>query len=126
MSASLKTISGGLPPSLRTSFLRLLLLACSCTLKPAPIEPVRLILAICMCEENRAPVEAPPETIWTTPGGKPASAKSWPKARIPNGAVSDGVKINYNLVSRHAFPIAPEITYGVSSCYCRSNFPSCI
>ncbi len=87
---SAKTMLGDLPPS--SSVTRL---SVSAELRmislPTEVEPVKAILSPPGCFTNAAPVSGPPVTIFSTPGGRPASSANSPKRSAVSGVCSAGL-----------------------------------
>ena len=72
IAASSKTMFAPLPPS--SSVRRLPVPASSRWIHfPTPVEPVKAIFAAVLCRTTAAPVSPAPVTMFTTPGGNPAS-----------------------------------------------------
>ena len=112
MSASSNTMNGDLPPSsseTSAKFSRELV----STARAAPGPPVKEMRATKGCEVSTRPHGSPkPETMLTTPGGKPAASISSPNSSIAAEACSDAL-------STTVLPAAkagPSLTATKNSC----------
>ena len=97
-SASSKTMKGDLPPSSSDSFLPVPAVATR-MMRPTSVDPVKAILSTSGCSTSAAPVRPSPVTMFTTPGGSPASRQISAKS----SAVSE---VNSAGLSTTVFPIA--------------------
>ena len=102
-SASSHTIIGSLPPSSSVHGISARPHA-SAILRPVRTEPVNEILSQ-PASTSAAPVAPSPVTIWNTPSGRPASAKSFASASPTNGVISLGFNTT-------AFPAMSACTVG--------------
>lgn len=124
MGASAKTIAGDFPPSSSVTFFRLLLAAASWIFFPTEAEPVKLNFEMSLCDAIADPVSLPPVMNWITPGGKPASAKSGPRANDPKGDFSEALKMNCSVSVFERVCFGRCSTYGVASCQSWSYLPT--
>src|SRR5580704_10391064 len=92
-SASVKKMLGDLPPS--SSATRLSVSAALLTMiLPTAALPVKAILSTPGCATSAAPAVSPkPLMMFTTPGGKPASANQLANSRAVSGVCSAGLRI---------------------------------
>jgi hypothetical protein len=91
-SQSSKTSRGLFPPVSKVMFFKLPA-AARMMARPVMVLPVNAILSTFGCSERREPASLPyPLTIFTTPGGKPASLISVARKRAPRGVCSAGLR----------------------------------
>ncbi|SST08940.1 Uncharacterised protein [Acinetobacter baumannii] len=89
---SSRMITGDLPPSSREKRVMFSTAACPISL-PTGVEPVNASLSMPGCAASAAPASAPvPVTMFTTPGGIPASRHNWPRRRAVSGVSSAGLR----------------------------------
>ena len=87
--ASSNTTFAALPPSSSVTFLPVPA-TCFWIALPTAVEPVNAILSTSGCATSAAPVARPPVTMFTTPGGKPASSMTCASSSAVSGVVSAG------------------------------------
>ena len=89
MAASSKMTLAALPPSSSVTFFPVPATAFWIAL-PTAVEPVNATLSIPGCATTAAPVARPPVTMFTTPGGNPASSHTCASSNAVSGVVSAG------------------------------------
>nr|GMC74390.1 Uncharacterised protein [Ipomoea batatas] len=72
-------MKGDFPPSSSVTGFRLLFAASSSTILPVSVDPVKASLSTSIWLARAAPAVGPyPDTMFRTPGGRPASWNSFP------------------------------------------------